>query len=132
MVKIFYTDTSGKIISKKWFIILLSPKQGHRSENTGERVVIWQLCKIKYFLGYGLLSFHVGGTKLERFLPKNQGNYWILRIDAVAGCQKVGIILVIKWFKNWCYQKMSITENVLLNWYSSMKRERERFELFLT
>ena len=35
----------------------------------------------------------------------------------------LGIILVIKWFKNWCYQKMSITKNVLLNWYSSMKKK---------
>ena len=30
--------------------------------------------------------------------------HWILRIGVVASCQKLGIILVIKWFKNWCYQ----------------------------
>ena len=29
--------------------------------------------------------------------------------------QKFGLILVIKWLKNWCYQKVSITKNVLLN-----------------
>ena len=39
----------------------------------------------------------------------------------MASCQKLGIILVINGFKNWFYQKMSITTNVLLNWYSSMK-----------
>ena len=31
-------------------------------------------------------------------------NYWILRIGVVASCQKLGIILELKWFKNWCYQ----------------------------
>ena len=36
------------------------------------------------------------------------GNYWILRIDAAVSCQKLGIILLIKWFKNWCYQKILI------------------------
>ena len=40
----------------------------------------------------------------------------------MASCQKKGIILVTKWFKNWFYQKMSITKHVLLNWYSSMKK----------
>ena len=91
--------------------------------------IVWQ---------YRLWSFKSGDTKLERFLPKNQhrhskGNYWILRIGVVASCQKLGIILVIKWFKNWYYQKISITKNVLLNLYSSMKKKRwERFECFLT
>ena len=46
------------------------------------------------------------------------GNYWMLSIGVVASRQKLGIILVIKGFKNWCYQKMSITKNVVLNWYS--------------
>ena len=41
----------------------------------------------------------------------------------MASCQKLGIILVINGFKNWFYQKMSITTNVLLNWYSSMKKK---------
>ena len=39
---------------------------------------------------------------------------------------KLGIILIIKWFKNWCYQKMSITKNVLLNCYYSMKKEMRK------
>ena len=36
--------------------------------------------------------------------------------------------LAIKWFKNWFYQKMLITKNVLLNWYSSMKKIRMIFD----
>ena len=44
-----------------------------------------------------------------------------MRIGVVSNCQKLGIILAIKWLKNRCYQKMSITRNVLLNWYFSMK-----------
>jgi hypothetical protein len=35
-------------------------------------------------------------------------NYWILRIGVVVSCQKLGIILVTKWFKNWYCQKISI------------------------
>ena len=49
-----------------------------------------------------------------------------MRIGVVVSFQKLGIILLVKWFKNWCYQKMSITENVLLNWYSSMKKKIEK------
>ena len=44
----------------------------------------------------------------------------------MASCQKLGIILVINGFKNWFYQKMSITTNVLLNWYSSMKKKIQK------
>ena len=39
--------------------------------------------------------------------------------------QKLGIILVINGFKNWFYQKMSITTNVHLNWYSTMKKNQK-------
>ena len=90
-------------------------------------------------------SFQEGGTKFERFLPKNQhthrkllncestyipiGNYWILRIGAVASFQKFGIILVIKWFKNWCYQKMTETKNVLLNCYPSKKKKLRKIPM---
>ena len=47
----------------------------------------------------------------------------------MASCQKLAIILVIKWFKNWCYQKMSIIKNVLLNWYSSMKKKLRKIPM---
>ena len=58
-------------------------------------------------------SFQVGDTKFERFLPKNQH------------IQRKLLNLVIKWFKNWCYQIMSITKNVPLNLYSSIKKLRK-------
>ena len=58
--------------------------------NTGCRVFKWGIQNWKYF------CLKINITK---------GNYWILTIGVVASCQKLGIILVIKWFKNWCYQK---------------------------
>ena len=45
----------------------------------------------------------------------------ILGLRQVTVCQKLGVILVIKWFKNWSQQKMLFTKKVCLNWYSSMK-----------
>ena len=58
---------------------------------------------------------------LKLNIPK--GNDWILSIGIMASYQKLGIVLVIKGFKNWCNQKMWIIKNVLLNWYSSMKKK---------
>ena len=46
-----------------------------------------------------------GGTKLKRFLPKNRHTQKKF-LNFENWCQKLDIILVIKWFKNWCYQKM--------------------------
>ena len=48
-------------------------------------------------------------------------NYQILGLHQVMVRQKLGVILVIKWFKNWSQQKMLFTKKVRLNWYSSMK-----------
>ena len=48
-------------------------------------------------------------------------NYQILGLHQVTVRQKLGVILVIKWFKNWSQQKMLFTKKVRLNWYSSMK-----------
>ena len=59
-------------------------------------------------------------------------NYQILGLHPVTVRQKLGLILVINGFKNWFYQKMSITTNMLLNRYSSMKKKSERFRWFLT
>ena len=47
-------------------------------------------------------------------------NYQILGLHQVTVRQKLGVILVIKWFKNWRQQKMLFTKKVRLNWYSSM------------
>ena len=75
-------------------------------------LILWQ---------YGLWSFQTRYIKLERFLPKNQhtqrkfsnfGNWCNGEVS------KVGIILVIKWFKKLFYQTMLITKKVLLQCYS--------------
>ena len=58
-------------------------------------------------------------------------NYQIFGLQ-VTVCQKLGVILVIKWFKNWSQQKMFFTKKVRLNWYSSMNFFLERFGWFLT
>ena len=48
-------------------------------------------------------------------------SYQILGLHQVTVRQKLGVILVIKWFKNWSQQKMLFTKKVRLNRYSSMK-----------
>ena len=60
---------------------------------------------------YRLWSFKSRDTKLERRLPKTQ--HAIRKLlnfenwcSSKASRQKLGIILVIKWLKNGCYQKM--------------------------
>ena len=68
-------------------------------------------------MGYQVLKW---GTKLERFLHKNPKE--IIEFWELASCQKLSIILVIKWFENWFYQKKSLTKKVLLNWYSLMEK----------
>ena len=52
--------------------------------------------KLTYSMVIRVVEFSSGGTKLERVLPKN-----------------------------WCYQKVPITKNVLLNWYSSIKNKNK-------
>ena len=47
-------------------------------------------------------------------------NYQILGLHQVTVHQKLGVILVIKWFKNWSQQKKLFTKKVSLNWYFSM------------
>ena len=78
-------------------------------------------------------SFYAWGTKSKRFclrinIPKR--NCWILRIDVVASCQKLAMILLIKWFKNWRYQNMPITENLLIDWYYFMKKNKKNWDDF--
>ena len=73
-----------------------------------------------------IVEFSNGGTKLERFLQKNQQTqrkllnfeFWIN-----GELSKIGHHFSSKIFKNGFYQKMSITKNVLLNWYSLMKKK---------
>ena len=44
--------------------------------------------------------------------------------------QKIGLILLIKGFKNWSFQKMPITIYVPLDWYSSMKFFFRKIRIF--
>ena len=41
----------------------------------------------------GVVEVSSGGFKIGFFLPKYQGDYWILRIGVMGRCQKLGIIL---------------------------------------
>ena len=82
-------------------------------------LTIWQ---------YGLWSFQAGGTKLERFLPKNQHTqrkllnfeFWIN-----GELSKIGHHFSNKEIN----QKLSI-KNLLLNWYSSMKKNEKDLDDF--
>ena len=47
-------------------------------------------------------------------------NYQIFGLHEVTVHQKLDVILVIKWFKNWSQQKMLFPKKVRVNWYSSM------------
>ena len=84
-----------KYVLKK-FEILHSMLRATLNKKLGsvKRLPLWQ---------YGLWSFQVGVQNLKDFyiridIPK--GNYWILSFGLVASCQKEGIILVIKNFKD--------------------------------
>ena len=62
-----------------------SEESYHISPTISKLLPLWQ---------YGLWSFQTGGTKLERFLPKNQHTQRkLLRIGLMGRCQKLGIIL---------------------------------------
>ena len=67
------------------------------------------------FVHYGSTGYKVSSPGVQNkkavCLKINipRGNDWILGIDVVGtSCQKLGIIQLIKWFKNWCNQKMTI------------------------
>ena len=116
-----------KIENKKYFI--------YRRWNHNQ--LSWRRYVHERYGNTGCGVFNGGmDTQLERFLAPNQLQsneiieFWELEY-ILARCQKLGIILE-KGFKNWCYQKMSITTNVSLTWYSSMKKKSERFRWFLT
>ena len=69
--------------------------------------ILWQ---------YGLWSFQIGGTKLERFLPKNQHTQRkLLNFENWVYGE---VSKIRSHFRNKIrsiYQKISITKNVLLN-----------------
>ena len=57
---------------------------------------------------------NTGCWVFKQGLQKEIIEFW----ELVASCQKLGFILVSKLFKNWCYQKIPIIKDELLNWYS--------------
>ena len=63
-------------------------------------------------------------------LTKNLQNVFLISVTLM-----LDVILVIKWFYNWKYQKMHFTKNVALNWHSSMiffwKIQMFEFECFM-
>ena len=81
-------------------------------------------------------EFHDGALGIGKVFGQEstviKWNYQILGLLQVTVHQKLGVILVIKWFKNWSQQKLLFTKKVRLNWYSSMKFFFERFGWFLT
>ena len=80
-----------------------------------------------WIMAIPVVEYSRKGYKIRKVFGKKstvlKWNYQILRIGVMASCQKLGISLVINGFKNRFYQKMSISTNVLLNWYSSMKKK---------
>ena len=72
-----------------------------------------------------VVEFHDGALSIGKVFGQEstvvKWNYQILGLCQVTVRQKLGVILVIKCFKNWSQQKMLFTKKVHLNWYSSMK-----------
>ena len=95
------------------------PRKNRAHRHCADSLALWQ---------YGLWSFQTGDTKLKRLFQEIQHTQRKL-LNFENWCSgELGIILVIKWFKNWCYKKMSITKNlVLLNWILQWKKKWERF-----
>ena len=79
----------------------------------------------KYVSMTSLLTHTVVHSTTHSFRPKTNNQplekflslavSWVKVVENWTSFQK------IKWFKNWSFQKMSITKNVPLKWYSSMK-----------
>ena len=88
-----------------------------------------------YIMAILVVEFSREGYKIRKVFGSKstvgKWNYWILRIGVVGSCQKLGIISENKVVNKLCYQKMSITKNLLLNWYFLMKKKWERFGWFL-
>ena len=96
-VKIFSIADLWHIIERLWGLkcsVSAKRKQNDwlwtgREENDRQVSALWQ---------YGLWSFQTGGTKLERFLPKNQHNQRKLLN-----------------FENWCIGKVSKSAKIWLS-----------------
>ena len=82
------------------------------------------LSLIMYHRWVSVVEFHDWALGIGKVFGQEstvvKWNYQILGLHPVAVRQKLGVILVIKWLKNWSQQKMLFTKKVRLNWYSSM------------
>ena len=68
-----------------------------------------------------VVADHNGLLTQGRYIYLFDMNYFKLLLT----WQNLGSFLVIKCLKNWSFQKMSTIKNMLLRWYSSMKRNRK-------
>ena len=71
-----------------------------------------------------------GGLIKWKIALFHKKNFWQINLCLAGGDWKIGMILVTKWFKNWSFQKMSITTKMPLNWYSSMKKKFRKIRIF--
>ena len=105
-----YASTDVKIsLHHTYFSFLaMQNREGHCWNNGKEIYMRGKSCccsmRDHVFYGSTGCQFFKRGVQswkdfcLKIDIPK--GNYWILRIGLMERCQKSGIILVIKWFKN--------------------------------
>ena len=95
-----------------------------RPSNHRQGYIIWEICKVVLVRWVSVVKFHDPTSGIGKVFGQEstvvKWNYQILGLHQVTVRQKLGVILVIKWFKNWSQQKMLFTKKVLLNWYSSM------------
>jgi len=85
------------------------------------RSVISLVQQVVYIMVVRVVEFSSGGYKIKKdFLSKNEHTHRkLMNFEnwCSAELSKIGIILLIKSFKNLFHQKKSISKNVLLNWY---------------
>jgi hypothetical protein len=85
------------------------------------------------FMAIRVVEFSIGGKKLEIFLLKNQHTQRKL-LNSEFGINgelsKIGHNFSNNFFfLNLFYQRMSKTKNVLLNWYSLMKKKLRKIQM---
>ena len=74
-----------------------------------------------------LLTHTVAHSTRPSFMPKANNQllkkFFNLAVSWVKVVKNWTSFQKIEWFKNWSFPKMSITKNVPLKWYSSMKKK---------
>ena len=81
---------------------------------------------LSFKMAVPVMEFQVRGYKnRKKFAKKINISKGILRIGVMVSCQKLYIILVIKWSKIDFIKKSQKTKNVPLNWYYSKKNDKD-------